>query len=114
LGLVDDNRLIKPEDVNDPKRVVQWVCEHFPLFARDLPKRKILHWACYRDFSFDCAQTIDRNRWALVGEAGRWSDPLYSPGGDVISIYCTLVTDAILTTDQADLDDKTVPFDELQ
>jgi 2-polyprenyl-6-methoxyphenol hydroxylase-like FAD-dependent oxidoreductase len=114
LGLVYDNRLIKPEDVNDPNRLLEWVCEHFPLFARDLPKRKILHWACYRDFSFDCAQTIDRNRWALIGEAGRWSDPLYSPGGDVISIYCTLLTDAILTTDQADLDQKAVLFEELE
>lgn len=114
LGLVYDNRLIKPEDVNDPKLVVQWVCEHFPLFARDLPKRKILHWACYRDFSFDAAQTIDRNRWAMVGEAGRWTDPLYSPGGDVISIYNTVLTDAILTMDQTELDEKTALYEQLE
>jgi len=114
LGLVYDNRLIKPEDVNDPKLVVQWVCEHFPLFARDLPKRKLLHWACYRDYSFDSAQTIDRNRWAMVGEAGRWTDPLYSPGGDVISVYNTVLTDAILTEDQAELDEKTVLYEQLE
>jgi 2-polyprenyl-6-methoxyphenol hydroxylase-like FAD-dependent oxidoreductase len=114
LGLVYDNRLIKPEDVNDPQRLVAWVCEHFPLFARDLPTRKILHWASYRDQSFDCAQTIDRNRWALVGEAGRWTDPLYSPGGDVISIYNTLVVDSILTEDQAELDAKAPLYEQLE
>ena len=114
LGLVYDNRLIRPEDVNDPQRLVQWVCEHFPLFARDLPNRKILHWASYRDQSFDCAQTIDRHRWALVGEAGRWTDPLYSPGGDVISIYNTLVTDSILTSDQAELDAKVPLYEQLE
>ena len=114
LGLVYDNRLIKPDDVNAPDRLVAWVCEHFPLFARDLPARKILHYACYRDFSFDCVQTIDRRRWAMIGEAGRWTDPLYSPGGDLITIYNTLVTDAILTKDQAELDEKTVLYEHLE
>jgi flavin-dependent dehydrogenase len=114
LGLVYDNRLIKPEDVNDPKLLVDWVCEHFPLFERDLRKRKILHWACYRDFSFDAVQTIDKNHWAMVGEAGRWTDPLYSPGGDVISIYNTLVTDSILTADQADLESKVPLYEQLE
>lgn len=114
LGLVYDNRLIKPEDVNDPGRLVDWVCDHFPLFARDLRGRKVLHWACYRDFSFDAVQTIDRSHWAMVGEAGRWTDPLYSPGGDVISIYNTLVTDSILTADQAELDSKVPLYEQLE
>lgn len=114
LGLVYDNRLIPPATVNDPKLLVQWACDHFPCFARDLPKREIIHYACYRDFSFDCAQTIDRRRWALIGEAGRWTDPLYSPGGDLISIYNTLVTDAILTPDQAELDSKVEIYEQLQ
>ncbi len=50
----------------------------------------------------------------MVGEAGRWSDPLYSPGGDVISIYNTLVCDSILTRDQADLDLKVPLYEELE
>lgn len=114
LGLVYDNRLIKPEDVNDPKKLVNWVCEHFPLFGRDLRTRTILHHGCYRDQSFDAVQTIDRNHWAMVGEAGRWTDPLYSPGGDVISIYSTLITDSILSCDQADLDAKVPLYEQLE
>ena len=114
LGLVYDTRVLQPEQVNDPKRLVRWICEHFPAFERDLPKRKILHSGSYRDFSFDAVQTIDRNHWAMVGEAGRWSDPLYSPGGDVISIYNTLVCDSILTVDQAELDAKVPLYEELE
>jgi len=114
LGLVYDLSLVSPDDVNAPDKLVKWVCEHFPLFARDLPSRTILHYACYRDFSFDCVQTIDRSRWALIGEAGRWTDPLYSPGGDLISIYNTLVTDAILTFDQPELDAKVELYEQLQ
>jgi flavin-dependent dehydrogenase len=114
LGLCYDNRLIDPKDVNDPKKLVQWVCEHFPLFARDLPNRKILHFGSYLDYSFDCAQTIDRNRWAMIGEAGRWTDPLYSPGGDLISIYNTLVCDSIFTKTQEELDEKTPLYEQLE
>jgi hypothetical protein len=83
------------------------------LFARDLPQRKILHHGSYRDFSFDCQQTIDPSRWALVGEAGRFTDPLYSPGGDFISIYNTLITDAILTEDDDELRAKAPLYEQL-
>jgi flavin-dependent dehydrogenase len=114
LGLCYDNRLIDPKDVNDPKKLVKWVCRHFPLFGRDLPNRKILHFGSYLDYSFDCAQIIDRNRWAMIGEAGRWTDPLYSPGGDLISIYNTLVCDSILTRTQEELDEKTPLYEQLE
>ena len=38
-----------------------------------------------------------------LGEAGRFTDPLYSPGSDFIGFYNTLITDAILTTDAGEL-----------
>ncbi len=114
LGLVYDNRRVDPETVNDPAKIIPWICEHFPIFARDLPNRTVLRWSCYRDFSFDCAQTIDRGRWALIGEAGRWSDPLYSPGADLIAIHNTLLTDAIGITDAAELAEKTALYEQLQ
>ncbi|HZM97899.1 MAG TPA: hypothetical protein VFB70_00840, partial [Pyrinomonadaceae bacterium] len=39
-------------------------------------------------------------------EAGRFTDPLYSPGGDLISLYNTFITDAIQTEGDVDLADK--------
>jgi len=111
LGLVYDNQLISPDQVNDPQKLIAWVCREFPLFARDLPSRTIVHAASYRSFAHDCLRTINPGRWALVGEAGRFTDPLYSPGGDLISIYNTLVTDAILTTDPAELAQKTAMYE---
>jgi flavin-dependent dehydrogenase len=114
LGLCYDNRLLKPEEVNEPQRLVAWLCAHFPFLARELPTRRILHFGCYRDYSFDCVQTIDRNRWALVGEAARWTDPLYSPGADLIAIYNTLVADCILTDDQRELDAKVPLYEQLE
>jgi hypothetical protein len=51
-------------------------------------------------------QTIHPSRWALSGDAGRFTDPLYSPGSDFIGFYNTLITDAILTTDAGELPGK--------
>jgi flavin-dependent dehydrogenase len=103
LGLVFDNRLIDPSDVFSVAKAQEWVCREFPLFARDLPDRKVLDFAGFRDFSHDCAQTISPDRWALAGEAGRFTDPLYSPGSDLISLYNTLIVAAIETQEREEL-----------
>src|SRR5205085_11473875 len=78
----------------------------FPLFARDLPYRQVLHHTALKDFAHDCIQTINPARWAIAGEAGRFTDPLYSPGGDLISLYNTFITDAVQTEDDQELAHK--------
>jgi 2-polyprenyl-6-methoxyphenol hydroxylase-like FAD-dependent oxidoreductase len=106
LGLVYDKSVINSEDVSTARKMLDYVCREWPLFERDLPKRKILDEGRFFDFSYDAQQTISPQRWAMAGEAGRFSDPLYSPGGDLISIYNTLIVDAIETGDQASLERK--------
>jgi 2-polyprenyl-6-methoxyphenol hydroxylase-like FAD-dependent oxidoreductase len=113
LGLVYDNRIFPRERISSLPKLIEWVCEEFPLFARDLPHRKILDHSSLKDFSYDCQQTIDPSRWAIAGEAGRFTDPLYSPGGDLISLYNTLITDAILTTDAGELTNKCRVYEQL-
>ena len=103
LGLVYDHTIFPRERVATVKRLIEWVCEEFPLFARDLPYRKILDHGSYKDFAYGCAQTLHPSRWALSGEAGRFTDPLYSPGGDFIALHNTLITDAILTVEASEL-----------
>ncbi len=111
LGLVYDNTIFPRERVLTPPKLIEWACQEFPLFARDLPYRKILDHSSFKDFSYGCAQTIHRSRWALSGEAGRFTDPLYSPGSDFIALHNTLITDAILTTDTSELAGKCYLFE---
>ena len=113
FGLVYDTKRVAREDVDTPTKLRDWICRQFPLFARDLPHREIVHHGVINDFSFDCVQTIDQARWAMVGEAGRFTDPLYSPGGDLIAIHNTLVTDAILTRDGTELATKAPMYEQL-
>lgn len=99
FGLVYDKAKVPEDQVSSAEKVVDWICSEFPLFARELPYRKIVDQGMFRDFAYDCGQTISADRWALSGEAGRFTDPLYSPGGDLIALYNTLIVDAILTGD---------------
>jgi 2-polyprenyl-6-methoxyphenol hydroxylase-like FAD-dependent oxidoreductase len=106
LGLVYDSRVVPRGRVDTLEKLIAWVCEEFPLFARDLPYRRVLHHTALKDFAHDCQQTISPARWAIAGEAGRFTDPLYSPGGDLISLYNTFITDAIQTEDDSELAEK--------
>ena len=113
LGLVYDNTLYPRERFASARKLIAWACEEFPLFARDLPSRKVLDYSALRDYSHDCGQTISPARWALAGEAGRFTDPLYSPGSDLIAVYNTLITDAILTDDDVELAVKCRMYEQL-
>lgn len=112
IGVVYDNRIFPRERVASAEALIDWACREFPLFARDLPDREVLHFSGFRSFSYDCAQTISARRWALTGEAGRFSDPLYSPGGDLIAIYNTLIADAV-ACDQEELEQKAPLYENL-
>jgi len=113
LGLVYDNTTFPRERISSLPKLIDWICEEFPLFARDLPYRKILDHSSLKDFSYDCKQTISSSRWAIAGEAGRFTDPLYSPGGDLIALHNTLITDAILTQDASELSSKVQLYERL-
>jgi 2-polyprenyl-6-methoxyphenol hydroxylase-like FAD-dependent oxidoreductase len=113
LGLVYDRNLVPRQDVATAEKMIDWVCRQYPLFARDLPQRQIVEWSGFTDFALDSTRTISAARWAMCGEACRFSDPLYSPGGDLISIYNTLITDAILTADPRQLASKVRMYEEL-
>ena len=50
-----------------------------------------------KDFSYGCKQVYSgADRWTLIGEAGPFLDPFYSPGSDFIAMGNTLITDLIV------------------
>jgi hypothetical protein len=46
-------------------------------------------------FAHACTQMYSAERWALIGEAGVFTDPFYSPGSDFIAIGNDLVSELI-------------------
>jgi flavin-dependent dehydrogenase len=114
LGLVHDVERVPRHEVDTLPKLIDWVCREHPCFERALRQCKVVSRGNFDMFSLDSAQTISADGWALVGEAGRFTDPLYSPGGDLISIYNTLVTDAILTRDRGELEAKARMYESLE
>ncbi len=114
LGLVFEHASVNPDEVSNAKKMIEWVCKDWPMFARDLPHRKVVDEGRFHSYSHDCKQTISANRWAMAGEAGRFTDPLYSPGSDLIAIYNTLVVDAIQTDDKAQLEEKVALAEQIE
>jgi 2-polyprenyl-6-methoxyphenol hydroxylase-like FAD-dependent oxidoreductase len=114
LGLVYEHASVNPEEVSSAKKMIEWVCKDWPMFARDLPNRKVVDEGRFISYAHDCKQTISANRWAMAGEAGRFTDPLYSPGSDLIAIYNTLVVDAIQTDDKALLEEKVAMAEQIE
>jgi hypothetical protein len=113
LGLVYDHSVLKPEEVSNARKMLDYVARKWPLFQRDFPNRKVVDEGRYIDYSYDARTTISPDRWALCGEAGRFSDPLYSPGGDLIAIHNTLIVDAIKGTDRSRLARKCQLYEQI-
>jgi len=113
FGLVFDNEKIPPRAVSTERAFRAWSEENLPLFAEFLADQTLIDFSVIRDYAHDCERTIHRDRWAMTGESGRFSDPLYSPGGDLISIHNTLITDAIFTRDPKTLSGKVGTYETL-
>lgn len=59
--------------------------EHEPHLAAHVEKYEVIDFLCLKDFSHNVARCWSPDRWALVGEAGAFVDPFYSPGTDFIA-----------------------------
>jgi hypothetical protein len=81
------------------------------MFERELSQREFIDLQVLHNYSHDCTRTISTDRWAMSGFAGRFTDPLYSPGGDAIAIYNTLITDAILSDNDEELAKKVTGYE---
>src|SRR5262249_51010311 len=69
LGLVYDKAVVNSEEVSTARKMLDYVCREWPVFARDLPHRKVVDEGRLFDFSYDAQQTISPQHWALTGEA---------------------------------------------
>jgi flavin-dependent dehydrogenase len=71
-----------------------------PVLARHLAERTVLDFRCLRGYSHNVARGWSADRWAIVGEAGAFVDPLYSPGTDYIA-FANSFTEEMIRTDLA-------------
>lgn len=87
--------------VRSLERTLAFLREHEPQLAERVAEHEVLDFRCLRNYSHNTARAFSADRWALVGEAGAFADPLYSPGSDFIALANTFTEEMI----RADFED---------
>lgn len=105
VGIVADPRLHPLETYNNVDRFNDWLDRHEPLVGdliRD-NRHLIQDFLALKRYAHTTTQVYSKNRWALIGDAALFTDPLYSLGSDFIGMGNTLVTE-LITQDLAGAD----------
>jgi flavin-dependent dehydrogenase len=98
IGIVADPRFHPWERMNTLEGAIEWIREHEPQLGEALDSRRdqVEDFLKIENFSYGTKQSFSgSDRWCLVGEAGPFLDPFYSPGSDYIAMSNTFTTDLI-------------------
>lgn len=98
FGIVADGDLHPFHRINRFERAMDWLREFEPQCAAVMERHAgdLSDFLALKHFAHGCGRVFSPARWALVGEAGVFTDPFYSPGSDFIAIGNDYVTDLIV------------------
>ena len=98
FGIVADGDLHPFNRINRFERAMDWLREFEPQCAEVMGAHapELEDFLALQHFAHGCARVFSADRWALVGEAGVFTDPFYSPGSDFIAMGNDYVTDLIV------------------
>jgi flavin-dependent dehydrogenase len=103
IGVVVHDSHFPFERVRNLENTMSFLEKHEPVLAKALSgdsSPEVLDFGCLRGYSHNVARSWSADRWAIVGEAGAFVDPLYSPGTDFIA-YANSFTEEMIRADLA-------------
>jgi flavin-dependent dehydrogenase len=118
IGLCADPRFHPFEEFDTLEGLMDWFRRNEPQIAESVEARgldQVEDFLKVADFSYGCKQVFSgSDRWCLVGEAGAFLDPFYSPGSDFIAVSNTMTTDLVTRAlDGEDVTERAKAHDEL-
>jgi flavin-dependent dehydrogenase len=98
FGIVADAEIHPFARINRFDRALDWLREFEPQAAEVMEAHAsgLEDFLALQHFAHGCARVFSPDRWALVGEAGVFTDPFYSPGSDFIAMGNDYVTDLVV------------------
>ena len=98
FGIVADGEMHPYDRINRFERAMDWLREFEPQCAAVMERHtdQLEDFLALKHFAHGCERVFSPDRWALVGEAGVFTDPFYSPGSDFIAMGNDYVTDLIV------------------
>jgi flavin-dependent dehydrogenase len=97
IGLVIQEEVHDPSCIAGLDNTLAFLQKHEPHMHRLLDGYPIEDFLCLRKYSHTVARAWSEHRWAMVGEAGAFVDPLYSPGTDFIALANKFTVELIAT-----------------
>lgn len=85
VGLVIHDDPHTATDIGGIDNTMAFLRKHEPDLAKLLDQYDVEDFLCLKGYSHNVARSWSPDRWAMVGEAGAFVDPLYSPGTDFIA-----------------------------
>ena len=97
IGIVADGDLHPFSRLNRYERALDWLREFEPQCAAvvEAHEDRLEDFLALRHYAHGCERVFSPDGWALVGEAGVFTDPFYSPGSDFIAIGNECAADLI-------------------
>ncbi len=83
------------ETIHTLEKTLEWIAHHEPVMTPVLERYAVADFRCLKDYSYTTERSFSTDRWALVGEAGLFVDPFYSPGSDFIALANCYTTELI-------------------
>ena len=98
IGIVGDAELHPFRRLNRLDRALDWLREYEPQCARvvETHTNRIEDFLALQRYAYGCERVFSPDGWALVGEAGVFTDPFYSPGSDFIAIGNDCAADLVV------------------
>ena len=108
IGIVADEKIHPLSTFNSLEKSLAWLDKHEPQCAASIRDTggEIQDFLAIKNYSLECQRVFSADRWGIVGEAGFFLDPFYSPGSDFIAFSNMFLTDLI----QRDLNGKGIRF----
>lgn len=97
IGIVADSEIHPYHRINRPERAMEWLLEFEPQCAAVVQPfvGEFEDFLALQHYAHGCSQVFSADRWAIVGEAGVFTDPFYSPGSDFIALGNDYTVDLI-------------------
>ncbi len=97
IGIVADAELHPLTEFNTLDKAMVWLQQHEPQCAEQIASHEaeMQDFLAVKQYAVECQQLYSSRRWGIVGDAGYFLDPFYSPGSDFIAIGNTFLTELI-------------------
>lgn len=95
IGVVVHDEVHPFDSVRTFDRALAWVERHEPRVHAQIKELAPVDFMALKHYSHGCARCFSPQRWSLVGDAGLFADPLYSPGSDFIALANSFTTELV-------------------